>query len=131
MITPELKDRILSSLVNLGMSVHTDIHSDPADYGIDSYTYQAILDQFEQKGYITQTKFLGGVIRIRITADAHDFVGLGGFVGQEELLKANIQKLGLEIDLLCKELSPGLLEKAHKIAAIGQSILSVLGRIGH
>ena len=45
---------------------------------------------------------------------------------QEEILKGNIEKLGLEIDLLSKELSPDLLDKAQKLASFGNNILSVL-----
>lgn len=128
MITPELKDRILTEFVDLGMHLQTNTHEDSANYGIDSDTYRAILDQFERLGFLTQSKYLGGLIMINLTADAHDFVRLGGFFGQEELLKANIQKLGLEIDMLCKELSPNLLEKAKTIASLGASILSSLDK---
>ena len=124
LITPELKDRILNDLVNAGMSLRVDTCSDAPDYEIDHYTYSAILDQFEQMELLSQTKTLGGFVIANISVNAHDFVRRGGFLVQEELIKGNIQKLGLEIDLLCKELSPNLLEKAQKITAIANAILS-------
>lgn len=126
MITSELKDRILKSFVEKGIVFATDTNVNNADYDIDSATYCAILDSFERKGYLSQQKNCDGLFLININSEAHDLIRMGGFVAQEELLKANIQKLGLEIDLLCKELSPKLLEKAHRISAIGSAILSTL-----
>lgn len=55
------------------------------------------------------------------------FFSHGGFTVQEEILKANIQKLSDELDLLAKQLSPNLLEKATSISAIGASIATALG----
>lgn len=126
MITAELKDRILKSLVETGNRLTTNIHTDAADYDTDPDTYSLILDQFERQGYLSQSKCMGGEALLFLNAEAHDMVRLGGFVAQEEMLKANIQKLGLEIDLLCKELTPDLLDKAQKISAIGGSILAAL-----
>lgn len=126
MITVELKDRILNDFVNTGINIAVDIHETCKNYDIDSGILCLILDQFEKFGYIQQQKFLGGAILVSPLADAHDLVRQGGFTVKEELLKANIEKLGLEIDLLCKQLTPDQLEQAHKITAIGASILSTL-----
>ena len=48
------------------------------------------------------------------------------FFVQEEILKGNIEKLGLKIDLLSKELAPDLIDKARKLASIENNILSTL-----
>lgn len=126
MITASLKDQILNLLIDTGMLVSVNIREDYKSYNIDRYTFSEILDQFERLKLIRQKKLLGGIIDISITADAHDFARIGGFTVHEELIKENIKKLNLEIDLLCKELSPKLLDKAQKITSIGQSILSAL-----
>ena len=39
-------------------------------------------------------------------AEAHDFFNRGGFAVQEEILIANLNKLGLELEALSKELGP-------------------------
>ena len=70
--------------------------------------------------------FLGGTIFFQLNAKAHDFYSHGGFMAQEEMLKANIQKLSNELDLLAKQLSPDLLEKASSISAIGANIIAAL-----
>ena len=74
---------------------------------------------------INLLKYIGGRI-IEIKTAAHDFYNHGGFIAQEEILKANIQKLDDELELLAKQLSPNLLDKASKISALGANILSVL-----
>ncbi len=43
------------------------------------------------------------------------------------LLKANIEKLGLELDKLAKDLAPEHLATAQKIATIGSAIMSAIG----
>ena len=45
---------------------------------------------------------------------------------KDKILKGNIEKLGLEIDLLSTQLSPDLLDKAHKLTSIGGNIISAL-----
>lgn len=122
----ELKDQILKKCTNIGMSFSVDIYDYAKEFNTDTTVIAEILDQLERMGFLKQTKCMGGYVLVNLTIDAFDFINRGGFLVQEELLKANIQKLGLEIDLLCKELSPNLLEKAHKISAIGASIASAL-----
>ncbi|WP_298032095.1 hypothetical protein [uncultured Alistipes sp.] len=66
-------------------------------------------------------------VELCVSADAHDFYNRGGFAGQEMLLKANIEKLGLELDKLAKDLTPEHLASAEKIASIGAAIMSAIG----
>jgi hypothetical protein len=126
MITCDLKDKILFQVVEAGMTQDIDIHDAEKDFGIDSITYEAILDQFERFGFIKQMKFLGGGIRLEVSVNAHDFVRRGGFLVQEEILKGNIEKLGWEIDKLSREISPDKLGTIQKITTIGNNILSAL-----
>ena len=50
----------------------------------------------------------------------------GGFTVEEELLKGNIEKLGLELDVLSKQLSPNYTEKATQIAQIASMVMQGL-----
>ncbi len=127
LITPELKDNIIKDLLSPGtMYVQCNINETAKEQDTSSDIIEAILDQFEELGLLRQTKLIGGKINIYINANLHDLYNQGGFKAQEVLLRENINKLGLEIELLSKQLSPDLLEKANKLACIGSSIISAL-----
>lgn len=132
MITPILKDQILFDFVN-NRNVSFDILYKDAlsSFGTDRDTFVIILKYFEQKGllYIKKGSEFGE--KITLTVNAYDLVRLGGFIVEEEILKANIEKLGLEIDLLSKRLSPDLLDSVQKLSSISHSILSALSFIGN
>ena len=78
-------------------------------------------------GLLKQTKCMDGTIFFQLKAKAHDFYSHGGFEAQEEILKANMQKLSNELDFLAKQLSPNLCEKAASLSAIAANIATVLG----
>ena len=127
LITPELKDKLLFDLLSPGsMSVQANIRQVAKDFQTSPDIAQAVYDQFESLGLMKQTKCIGGNIYIQLNASAHDLYRRGGFTVQEEILKANIEKLGRELDLLAKQLSPDLSKKASEIASIGSNILSAL-----
>ncbi len=126
-ITPKLKDELLSQIVNSGsMRAEVNINKAAKELNTSPDIVEAIFDQFEEMELFTQQKFIGGNILFFIKAKAHDFYCHGGFQAQEEILKANIEKLSHELDLLSKQLSPDLLEKANKLAGISSAILSAL-----
>ena len=128
LITPKLKDELLADLLSVGsMNIENDIHSCAKEFDTLPDIVGAIYDLFEEMGMLKQTKFIGGKIHFQLKAKAHDFYSHGGFTAQEEILKANIQKLSDELDLLSKQLSPDLLEKVTSISTIGANILTVLG----
>ena len=85
-----------------------------------------IRDRFEEMGFIEQTKCMGGLIICKINVSAHDFIRHGGFQAQEEILMANLQKLSRELDLLSKQLSPNLAEKASMLSSIAGNILAAI-----
>lgn len=126
-ITPKLKDDLLSQFVNAGsMRLELNINKVAEELELPYDFVEAIFDQFEEMGFFTQQKFIGGNILFYINVKAYDFYSHGGFQAQEELLKANIEKLSFELDLLAKKLSPDHLDTANKIASIGSAILSAL-----
>ena len=128
LITPKLKDDLLADLLSVGsMNVQNDIHSCAKEFNTTSDIVEAVYDQFEEMGLLKQTKCLGGTIIFKLTAKAHDFYSHGGFVAQEEILKANSQKLSDELDFLAKQLSPNLCEKAASLSTIAANIAAVLG----
>ena len=128
LITPKLKDDLLADLLSVeSMNVQNNIRSCAKEFDTSSDIVEAIYDQFEEMGLLQQTKCLGGTIIFRLRAKAHDFYSHGGFAAQEEILKANIQKLSDELDFLAKQLSPNLGEKAASLSTIAANIVAVLG----
>ena len=63
---------------------------------------------------------------IIMCAELHDFAQKGGFVIQEEIFKANIEKLGFEIDNLRKQLAPDKLDTLNKISSIASALFGGL-----
>lgn len=126
MVTPQLKDTILSFFTEKSMIF--DLHNKDVmeKFNIDEPTFFALLEYFHDKGLIKYTHYESPKVQIQMTIKAHDFIHHGGFVVEEEILKGNIEKLGLEIDLLYKQLTPDQLERANKIATIGSAIVASL-----
>lgn len=127
LITPQLKDAIIRDILSVGrMSVQCDMAETAKEQDTTPDIIESILDQFEEVGLISQCKLIGYKTNITVKAKLHDVFRNGGFTAQEEILKENINKLGLEIELLSKQLSPDLLDEANKIAGIGSAIMSAL-----
>ena len=80
--------------------------------------------QFQRLGFIEHLNLRRSNIAFILRTDAHDYAQKGGFVAQEEVFKANIDKLLLEIDNLKKQLRPDQLDTANKISGIASALLS-------
>lgn len=96
----------------------------PEDCSMNEFT--SILSQFSRMGLISHYSNNYSTIGLCMLVEASDFLSRGGFYAQEEILKANIEKLSKELDPLSDKLSPDLLEKANLISGIGANILSIL-----
>jgi hypothetical protein len=123
MISYELKDRVLKDLVSQGMSYDIDLFTYASKHTCCDETMEALLDYFQDLGFIETLKCAGGQVTIFVKVYAHDFVGRGGFTIQEELLKKNIEKLLLEIE----SLKPSMNERIERITAIASNIATALG----
>lgn len=130
MITSLMKDRVLSDLVHRrpysfsSSEMSQRLHMSERDISL-------IMSYFQELGFV---RLLAGAQpsggRIEVLIPAMDFFREGGFEVQDRLIRTNVQKLLLEVDVLKKELSPKALEAAEKITAIGSSILSALRFLG-
>ena len=123
MISNELKDRVLSEIVNTGVSVEFNIRSYASDLGCSGDELDAVIRHFEARHLLNAKRCLGGRVLVTVEVDAHDFVRRGGFTAQEELLKKNIEKLLLEIE----SLKPSMPDKVEQITSIAGSIATALG----
>lgn len=86
--------------------------------------------QFEKLNLLKAQRCMGGTAHIALNAEAHDFFNRGGFAVQEEILKANLNKLGLELEALSKELGPKYLEKASTLTSLISSATSIIKFFG-
>ena len=77
-------------------------------------------------GLIQVTYFTGYGARINVQAKAMDLYRHGGFIAEEEILKGNIEKLGLELDTLSKQLTPNHIEQASHLSQIAAAIMQGL-----
>lgn len=128
LITPKIKDIILGDLLSAEQANFVFNYRDSeTKYDIKPQYVKMILEQFEEIGLTKTTKYFTGYSAlVHIQAKAMDLYRHGGFATEEELLKANIEKLGRELDLLAKQLGPNYIEKAANIAQIGSAIMQAL-----
>lgn len=126
-ITPQLKDEILIEMLSYS-SPHFDLyyHEVAPNFGITPDLMRLVFDQFDELGLIVKKSEYKAGISFTVTANAHDFYRRGGFSVQEEILKANIEKLGRELDILAKQLSPSLAQKSSELSTIAASILQAV-----
>lgn len=89
---------------------------------IDSNILYGQMKQFENMGFIVSLSF-GATCDFMLRMDAIDFMNRGGFVAQEQLLKANIELLLSEIT----DIKQDFPKKAQTIASISEAILSAIG----
>lgn len=122
-----MKDRVLADLLSADTpSFDFNYSNSLADYKVSPEYIKIILDEFSELGLVKLKYFYGNSARIHVQAKAMDLHRHGGFKAEEELLKGNIEKLGMELDLLSKQLAPNYTEKAAYIAQIGSAIMQGL-----
>lgn len=127
MITPAIKDKLLRYLIaQEQIDLEIDFHDLYEQTGIRFDLANMILEHFDRHGLILYQGYIGGCC-INLKAEIFDFFNHGGFTAQEELLRANLEKLNLELLKLSKDLEPSVLEKANTITAIAGSVATALG----
>jgi hypothetical protein len=131
LITPEIKDGLLKILVNdcaVGKLTGYEFKRELlTTLSITKDELDALLDYFEEHGLIRNKSMGAEKLRLELTIHAQDFYTQGGFRVRDELLKANIEKLLTELNVLKKQLGPSHLETANRISGIAQAIMAGLG----
>lgn len=139
MITPKLKDKVLNILCSGTFEFEVHYNPIPKSAFLEELLDKeepskscteneliSILSQFQRMGLISGYANNSRTVEFEVLVEAQDFYSHGGFQAQEEILKANIEKLGNELELLSQELAPNHLDTANKLAGIGSAILSAL-----
>lgn len=125
-----MKDKVLSYMVKQE-TVRFAIYLDDLSHelNIKPEFISLIIDQFDEMALckIDETRGLGFTptcFIVTLTAKAYDADRNGGFVFQEEIMKANLSKLDMELAQLSKELSGNVLDRVQKITSIVGAISS-------
>lgn len=123
MITPKMKDYILRYIVeNEDIRIMIDCTTMASELNTTSVSIEKILNQFERLNLCKINNYYGDTCDITVQAEADDLMFRGGFVFQEEILKANLDKLAIELEYLSKETSGTTLNRVY-------TMLSILGII--
>ena len=130
-ITPFIKDKVLNCLCDDSIDFESLMNLNQDEFlKITELSFNellAVLRQFERLGFVSNlnARRRSSSLYLCIHLDALDFKKRGGFIGQEELLKINIEKLLLEIE----SLEPSLQSKTEKITKIASNIKLALDLI--
>lgn len=129
MITFREKDEVVAYLLSAKDAIVFLECSDVFPGGeISKDELELILKQFVDRRLLSYVKRVGsGRFQVELTANMHDLFLHGGFMATEELLKANLEKLGYELEELRKSTDPAVLSRVKSIAEIAASVSSVLG----
>jgi uncharacterized membrane protein len=124
MVTPQLKDYVLYTLCD-NLEPERMYTFKPEDIigesGLTFSWLNAILTQFQRQGLIEDLNSRLTSISLVLTLDAYDLRRLGGFVNQEEIVKASLEKLQLEIESLQKSFP----DKAESLTTILANIVTI------
>ena len=119
MITPEIKDKVLCAIVASKEPVFNLTYEDVfPEKEISKRHFELILIQFVETGLLRIATNNGSYFFISISANIYDFFNHGGFIVQEEILRANLQKLDYELTKLSQDIDPGLTDRVVKISGI-------------
>jgi len=128
-ITSPIKDKVLFYLCDQAIPEQLssgNTNDMLKELEMDFDTFNAVMVQFQRFGFIEDLNLRRSAIHFILRTDAHDFAQKGGFAIQEEIFKANIEKLGFEIDNLRKQLAPDKLDTLNKISSIASALFGGL-----
>ena len=120
MITPALKDLVLKDLVSKTplMTYSGTLEKEAELYNISKEEYQAILNQFHKREFVSLRSFAGESFLLTIKAEAHDYVLAGGHVAEFEILDLQVEKLKTELYALEKTMGQQTFEKVKGVLDI-------------
>jgi hypothetical protein len=128
MITPEIKDRILTHIVSKDIVLCFFKYNEVFPEKEITYDeFILVLEQFVRLGLLETAKEVSEEqCYIVIRADIYDFHRRGGFVAQEEILRANLEKLNYELLKLAKDITPSATGQIEAITRIAASVATAL-----
>jgi len=85
MITPELKDKLLSIIVENAPNFFAafSIHDMGKELTVSHQVIDALLKDYERRGFMTVQRMLGGLVHCHLEITAQEFLRKGGYYGEE------------------------------------------------
>ena len=104
-ITPKVKDKVLSYLVNYpDFEFKSSFSKISNEIGIESKTLQWILNDFEELNLCTvKGDYSNDIVRLSVTVKASDLFLRGGFTAKEHVYQQGLLKLEKELEQLCNK----------------------------
>lgn len=80
-MTTELKDKVLNLIITNAPELFTgfDIHEMAAELNTSYRVIDALLREYENRGFMRVDRMLGGVVHCNLEVKAYDFVNNGGY----------------------------------------------------
>lgn len=132
LITTKTKDDVLRWLchnAHPGQLTQINLPAIISSTSADYHTVRVIIEDFQDMGLVENLILAeedGSDIILTLKVRAHTFLQRGGFVIEDALNEANIQKILFDLENLQKQLKPDQLDAFNKIASIASSIATVL-----
>jgi hypothetical protein len=77
-----------------------DIHEMATELNTNSRVVDALLREYESRGFMNVDRMLGGVVHCNLEIRANDFVRYGGYQFEEQIASSQLEKLTLELESL-------------------------------
>lgn len=128
MITPKDKDMIVAAIVAEPHSMFHLAYKDVFPDGcVSDDDFDLTLLQFKEKGLLSSVSIMtGGLAYIGKSANIYDFYSHGGFIAQEEILRANLEKLDYELMKLSCDIDPRFSSRVERITGIAAYVATAL-----
>lgn len=130
-ITPEEKDKIMKAILDMACHERKTFCFTPNEVpnlNINNKQFEMVIMDFVNKGYIIKERIsqYWDCSDIYPTCQLYEIAQLGGFKAINEIQKANMQKISMELELMGKKLESSFPEEAHKCIQFAQTITSLL-----
>lgn len=127
-ITPAIKDMLLNHFVdNNSIGQLIDLPRDQYLLGISGDELESITKQFIKLGLLKDWGSSRDSITISVNVESHDFIGRGGFYGQEILFQKNVEKIIWEIE----KLESNVVNNKPEIQTIKENIIQYMGLLAN
>ncbi|WP_254562008.1 hypothetical protein [Dyadobacter diqingensis] len=128
LITPAIKDTLLNHFVeNYSLGQLIDLPRDQNLLGLSGGELASLTNQFVKMDLVKEWGSTRDSITISLNVESHDFIGRGGFYGQEILFQKNVEKIIWEIDRF--EVSDVI--KKPEIQSIKENIIQYMGLLAN
>ena len=128
LITPAIKDSLLKYLVdNYSLGQIIDLPRDQTLLGLSGEELASLTNQFIKMDLVKEWGSTREAITISLNVESHDFIGRGGYYGQEILFQKNVEKIIWEIE----RFEASVNTKKPEVQSIKENIIQYMGLLAN